>query len=466
MKLSFLGAAGEVTGSATLLQTATANVLVDFGLHQGSREIDRRNDSDALKRVLGHGALDAVVLTHAHLDHCGRLPLLAKLGFRPTIHCSPPTMELAPLVLRDSAEIHVADAARDNRHRRPTVAAIQPLYEPADAERVIETLSPIAFDAPTSVADGVVATLRRNAHILGSAFIELRVRDGGVERTIVFSGDVGHAVAPISRAADMPTTADVLVIESTYGDRDHRDPAATIREFGDILERAVNARGKVLIPAFAIGRTQTILWLVSETVRLRGLPRFPVIIDSPMAVDVTAMHARWRDELVDAPTRAKLAAGGRLVTLPDVRPIRDAQESRALNGMDGPMVIIATSGMCTGGRIMHHLRHNLARPTTHVVIVGFQAHGTVGRRLVERARTVEIFGDTINVRAQVHTLNGLSAHAGRTELLNWANELRDDRPTIFVNHGEDGPRRSLADGLRAASSGEPLLPRWNQEFTL
>jgi metallo-beta-lactamase family protein len=341
-----------------------------------------------------------------------------------------------------------------------------PLYGPLEANAAIERLVPTPFEQETELAPGVSLRFVANAHILGSACALITAREHGVERRVLFSGDVGHPGVRIAKAPDPPPPCDALVLESTYGDRDHRSPEATFDEFAALLEQAVQRRGVVLVPAFAIGRAQTLLWMISEVVRTRRLPRFPVYLDSPMAVDVTRIHQRWREELLNEEGRRRLAADGRLLLLDDFHQVREADASRRLNDLEGPAVIVAPSGMCTGGRILHHLRHHIGSPSTTVLIVGFQGAGTIGRELVEGARTIEIFGESLPVRAQVRTLNGLSAHAGRSELLAWVEPLVSKPPMLFLNHGEDRPRASLAAAMKERFGHAPFLPQHGQEFVV
>lgn len=465
MTLSFHGAAGgEVTGSAGLLDTGRARVLVDCGLFQGGREAEALNP---LPPALRPAELDAVLLTHAHLDHVGRLPLLTRAGFTGVIHATPATIELAAVVLRDSARIQAQDLERTNRKRaRSGQEPLAPLYTSEDVETLLGRLRPVPYHRPVSVAPGVTARWFEAGHMLGSASVHVTAETaGGATRTIEFSGDLGPVTAPILREFERPPRSDAVVLESTYGDRDHRPPADTVAEFTGIVQRAVAEQGRILVPTFAIGRAQLILLLLAGLFRKRAVAPFPVFLDSPMAIEATAIYES-HPELFDEELRDFIRVRPVREELRTLRLCPTAEDSRQLNDLPGPLLILAGNGMATGGRIVHHLRHSLGRPGTHVVIVGYQAHGSLGRRLVEREPRVRVLGDEIPVRAQVHTLGGFSAHAGRTDLLKWFAPLAAGRPRVFLNHGEDGPRRALAGTLRERHGLEAALPALGETFPL
>lgn len=443
MRISLCGAAREVTGSGYLVETATARVLVDFGMFQGSRAIEARNPNLAPVDPL---SLDAVVLTHAHLDHTGRLPLLPSRGFRGPIHATPATVDFAALILNDSARLQQADAARHYRRLlRAGREPIAPLYGPSDIDALTSLYSALAYDERREIADGIAIRLVDAGHILGSASVEMTVREHGRERVVVFSGDVGLKGSPILRDPTPLEHADLVFLESTYGDRDHRSQEETIREFHEIIAGAVRERRKVLIPAFAIGRTQEILYHLSEMVRGGRLPEFPVFLDSPMAIAATRLYAKHQ-ALFDEEAGAMMRRGPFLHDLGGLRFTESVDESRALDDRWDTAVILAGSGMCDGGRIVHHLRHNLWRRNVAVLIVGFQVEGSLGRRLVDGAREVRIFGEKVAVRASIHTLGGFSAHAGQSELVEWAGHLTGSHPRFVLTHGEP----KACDALRAA----------------
>ncbi|MBL0927916.1 MAG: MBL fold metallo-hydrolase [Phycisphaerales bacterium] len=475
MKLSFWGAAGEVTGSCYLLETGRARVLIDFGLHQGGPSAEVRN-----RRFppLDAARLDAVILTHAHLDHSGRLPLLIGEGFRGRIFCTAATAELACLTLEDSGHIQESEAERFRRGRQRCgreLCIVSPLYTLRDVEAVRPLMSPVAFESPREVAEGVTVRFVEAGHILGSASLEVTVEgknNGGVRRVLAFSGDLGPRGVPLLRDPRPLTEADHVVLESTYGDRDHRSLDDTVEEMAQILESVQRAGGKALVPAFAIGRTQQLIYHLGELRRAGRLDHMPVYVDSPMAVETTELYRRHR-ELFDPPALRIIENGDSPLNFPGLTFTRTAEESKRLNYLGGGVggsgsgaVIIAASGMCTGGRILHHFKHGLWRKGVHVIIVGFQSRGSLGRRLVEGARRVRVLGEWIAVNAKIHTLGGLSAHAGRTELLEWGGNFRGVRPRMILTHGEDAPRAALRDGLRQRTGIDAAMPQFGETMPL
>lgn len=456
MQITFYGAAGEVTGSCYLLATDRARVLVDCGMFQGAGA-DRRNQ---LPPDLDPGQIDAVALTHAHLDHSGRLPLLVQRGYRGPIYATPATIDLARLLLADAAQLQAGDIERANRKRqRAGQQPAVPLFDQADVAAVLGLMRPLPYEQPAALAPGLKGRMLEAGHILGSASVVLNIAGQGSDRVVVFSGDLGPRGAPILNDPARIAKADMVVLESTYGDRDHRSLADTLTELTELLLHAALHHSKVLIPAFAVGRTQEILYHLAGLFREGLVPPMPVYLDSPLAIKATDLYLGYPD-LADAESR-RLGGRGRLWRgLATLQPCASAEESRALNHIDGPCIIIAGSGMCTGGRILHHLRHQLWRPETLVVFAGYQADGTLGRQIVEGARRVQIFGETIAVRAAIHTLGGLSAHAGQSELVQWLEPAASERPRVILTHGEQRARAALAKCIadRYAISAElPLL---------
>jgi metallo-beta-lactamase family protein len=440
MRISFCGAVGEVTGSGYLVETEKARILVDFGMFQGRGATEARNRDFGPVRA---SAVDAVVLTHAHLDHSGRLPLLASRGFSRRIHATPATVDLTRLILEDSARLQEADAARQSRRllragRRP----IEPLYGHREVEALHALFAPLPYDQCREIAEGVTVRLFDAGHILGSASVEVTVSEGGRNRILVFSGDVGFAGSPIVRDPTPPAHGDLVILESTYGDRDHRSRRETLEEFGQIVSTAVRERQRVLIPAFAIGRAQEILYYLAELSRAGHLGGMPIYLDSPMAIAATKLHAGYHD-LFDEEAHALARRSPFFSDLDELRFTQSVDESKALNNGWDPAIIIAGSGMCDGGRIVHHLRHNLWRRNVAVLIVGFQTEGSLGRKLVEGASEVRIFGEKVAVRAAIHTLGGFSAHAGQTQLVEWARPISAARPRFVLTHGEPKPREAL-----------------------
>ncbi|MBL9030684.1 MAG: MBL fold metallo-hydrolase [Phycisphaerae bacterium] len=447
MRLTFFGAAGEVTGSTYLLETDRARILVDFGLHQGEPEADEHNE---FPDAIDPARLDAVVLTHAHLDHCGRLPMLAQRGYRGVVHATPATIRLADIILQDAAALQAADAERAQRHAPPGGGGARvprPLYSPEDVRSVIRLFRGLDYGHEAAIAPGIAVRFFDAGHILGSASALLTVREHGTTTTIAFSGDIGPRGIPIIRDPAPPPTADVMILESTYGDRDHRSREATLEELHAILDGCAAQTGKVLIPAFAIGRTQDLIYEIGRMCRTGACRRVPIYLDSPMGIEATQAY-RASVSLFDAEAREMLDQGHNPLHFPMLRITRTAEESRRLNDTPGPLVVIAGSGMCTGGRILHHLRHNLPSPTTQVLIVGYQGEGTLGRRLVDHAPEVRIHGQTVPVRARIHTLGGFSAHAGQSQLIDWARALNPSPTRAILTHGEPKARDALHARLK------------------
>lgn len=442
--LTFHGAAGTVTGSAYHLKTPRTKVLVDFGMFQGGKESDDLNRSSTGLNLAG---LDAVLVTHAHLDHTGRLPLLVRAGFKGPVFCTEATIDTMRLILQDSAKVQAQDLVRTNRKReRAGDPPLEPLYALPEVEQLVSQCQPVAYDATVPVAPGIEARFVEAGHLLGSASIQLRIQEENATRKLVFSGDLGPKGAAILRDAVGFAQADVVVMESTYGNRDHKPIPETYAEFEALVRESVESRSKILVPTFAVGRAQLLLYLLAVMFRRKLVPKFPVYVDSPMAIEATRIYARHL-ELFDEDFQALQQERPLAADLTTVQPVATADESKALNDCSGPCLIMAGSGMCTAGRILHHLKQNLWREGTRVIIVGFQPDGSLGRQLVDRAPTVSIFGERIVVRAKVHTLGGFSAHAGQTELLNWLAPMAAGRPRVILTHGETRAREALADRI-------------------
>lgn len=451
-----LGAIGEVTGSGFLVEAPHARVLVDFGLIQGGGDAAARN---AAPLPFDPRSLDAVVLTHAHVDHSGRLPLLAAAGYRRPVWATPATKDLAAILIEDSARLQDEDARRENRVRqRAGLPPIAPLYGAKEAARFARLVRGLPYETDRKLAPGMRARLFEAGHILGAASLELTIDDGHASRVVVFSGDLGSPGQPILRDPVRPTRGDLVLLESTYGDRDHPPRAESVDAFIAIVRDAAKRRARVLVPAFAVGRTQLLLYHLAEAKRLRRLPaRFPIYLDSPAARKATEVYRRHQD-LYDEEAKALTRSGALARDLASLRMVESAEESRALNGSDEACVIIAGAGMCDGGRIRHHLKHNLWREETAVVLAGYMAEGTLGRALAEGAREVEIFGDRIAVRARVHALPGFSAHAGQSELVDWLRDVAPSRPRVALVHGEETPRAALATRVRERLGLDVILP--------
>lgn len=464
MKITCYGASGEVTGSCYYVETSRARFIVDFGLHQGGVSAELKNRH---RPPIPFEGLDAALITHAHIDHIGRLPLLAGTKFQAPIWATSPTVDLMPLMLRDSAHVQEQDAERwTRRHQRQGKPAVTPLYGEAEVEKVLPFIRAVNYNEPREVAPGVTARWVDAGHILGSASIELTVEDGPAKRTVVFSGDIGVKGAALLHDPTRFTHADLVFMESTYGDRDHRSLEATIEEFASIVREAVWTKEKVLIPAFAIGRSQQLLYYLAELAGSQRVPKFPVFLDSPMAISALEIYKRHQG-ILDGETQKHIDSGVAGEFLSRINLTAARNESIAINAHEGAGVIIAASGMCTGGRILHHLRHNVWRRDVRVVITGFQSAGTIGRQLVDGARYIRITGEPTIVRAKVHTLGGFSAHAGQSELVGWAKSFVDagSRPRVVLTHGEDGARATLARKLGELGLTSEL-PAWGTAIEL
>jgi metallo-beta-lactamase family protein len=463
MKITLLGAAGgEVTGSCYHVETRQAGLLVDCGLFQGG-QTERLLNVPPL--ASGAGLLHAVVLTHAHLDHTGRLPLLVQAGFRGPVYATPATIEMTGLILRDAAKIQLQDAERHARHAAPGAEPMPPLYSLAQVEQILRQLKPVPYNEPVPVAPGIRARWVEAGHMLGSASIQLLADDAGTARKVVFSGDLGPANPPILRTAEPFTQADLVFLESTYGDRDHLPFQETVDQFVHLMQAAEKTRGKVLVPTFAVGRAQLLIALLAWSFRTGRLQPLPAFLDSPMAIEAGNIYDR-HPELYDEEMLAFLKERPLARDLGTLKMTCTPEESRQINSAPGPCLVMAGSGMCTAGRILHHLRLNLGRPETQVLIAGFQGAGTLGRQLVEGAKTVMIYGESVPVRAQIHTLNGFSAHAGQTDLLRWFAALAPARPRLVLTHGENPQRRALAEKIAARDRITAVLPALQETLTL
>jgi len=446
MKIHFHGAAGDVTGSAYHVVTNQASILVDCGFFQGRKEESAKNRRKA--RLEG-GKLDAVVLTHGHLDHIGRLPLLTRNGYNGPIYGTRPTLEIATLILKDSLALQKQDLKRQNQKRaRSKLPPLEPLFEEADVRKLKPLATPVKYNERFAVAPGIEARLVDAGHVIGSASVELTVTENGHKKVVVFSGDLGPRGAPLLNDPEPFKEADAVIMESTYGDRNHRSMHDTAIEGREIIAKAIENKAKVLVPVFAVGRTQLLLYLLAGAFKRKTLPRFPIFLDSPMAIQATKIYGR-SNELFDSEAREMVQSGELLRNLSSARPCSSPGESRALNNTKGPCVIMAGSGMCNGGRIMHHLRHNLPIPETAVLIVGFQSQGTLGRKLVDGAKSIMIMGEEIPVRASIHTMGGFSAHADQTGLLEWFGTLAPSRPRTIITHGEDRARKAFSDLIQS-----------------
>ncbi|MEX2124762.1 MAG: MBL fold metallo-hydrolase [Woeseia sp.] len=459
MKLTFLGAAGAVTGSCYLLQTSRHTLLLECGQVQGS------SAEEALNRLplpVPADSIDAVVLSHAHIDHSGRLPLLHRQGYDGPIYTHDATRALCAVMLRDSAYLHEQDAEWENRKRlRKGLAPVKPLYTQDDAAKVMDRFVGLEFTKRREILPGIELRLHDAGHILGAAIVELSLEDRGERRTLVFSGDLGYAAAPVMNDPTPITKADLVLLESTYGDRNHRSFDSTLDELRGIFREAADGGGNVLIPAFAVGRTQDLLYLMAEHYGEWRLDRWQVFLDSPMAIEATGIYSQYRHLY-----RAELFRDGQhWPVLPNFAATASREESMSLNRIESGAIIIAGSGMCTGGRVRHHLKHNVWRPQCHVIMIGYQAQGTLGRKLVDGAPRIRLWQETIQVNAKIHTVGGLSAHADQSGLLGWYGNFKG-RPPVYLVHGEEKARLALTDKLKERYGVEARRPKLDQVVLL
>jgi len=464
MKIKLVGASGgEVTGSSYVVRTRQATILVDAGMFQGGRASEAKNK---LPPGVRPNEIDSVLLTHAHLDHTGRLPLLIKHGFSGTVYATAATIDLAELIMKDCARIQSQDAERKSRKAaQRDQPPVEPLYEPEDVEPFRTLVREVKFQKPVQVADGITARWIEAGHMLGSGSIELTVAEDGRKKVVVFSGDLGPTTLPLIRQFETFQHADAVFLESTYGDRQHRPYAQTVAEFERIVKQVAKGTGKILVPTFAIGRSQQMLYHLAIMFLRKDIAPFPVFLDSPMALEATKIYRKHPDlfdeELIAWQKRGLLPLDRKIF-----KPSVTANDSKKINDVKGPCVVLAGAGMCNAGRILHHLKQNLDQPTTQVLIVGFQSHGSLGRRLVDGQKVVSIFGERIPVRAKVHTLNGFSGHADQSELLKWFSTLAPAKPKVILTHGEDRGRGALAKLIQQRYKLTAALPRQGEVIEL
>ncbi len=465
MKLTFWGGAKTVTGSMHEIAVGGQRFLLDCGLYQGRREeaFDRNRNLAVPGRKV-----DAVVLSHAHIDHSGNLPSLAKSGFAGVVHSTPATKDLCEAMLKDSAFLQEKDAEFVNK-RLATRASkrgqrVEPLYTMVDAERILGAFRQLSYGQEKQLSDELSFRYDDAGHLLGSAFVSLQHRQGAKTTRLIFSGDVGRVNLPIIRDPQPPGEADYLILESTYGNRIHQRGEDVVAKLAGIINRTAQRGGRVIVPAFAVGRTQQLVLMLHQLAERREIPAIPVFVDSPLAVNTTEVY-RKHPECFDEETNRFLREGdpfgfGRL------KYVRDVNESKALNSMHGPMVIISASGMCEGGRILHHLRNNIGDPRNTVLIVGFQAEHTLGRKLVEKRMEVPIFGEPVRLRAEVAVINELSGHADQGELVAWIKPHAKALKRVFLVHGEVEQSQPLAALIRQTYGVDVVVPDRGDSFLL
>lgn len=463
--IAFHGAAQNVTGSRYLVETDGSRILVDCGLYQERALRERNWDPFPVPPK----SIDAVVLTHAHLDHCGLLPKLVREGFRGKVHCTSATADIARIVLLDAAHLQEEDAEfkrrRHERDGRKGPHPEAPLYTTADAEAALPRLSPVPYGKPVPVAAGIEATFHEVGHILGATAISVRVTQGDTSRTILFSGDVGRWDVPIVRDPAVITKADYVVVESTYGDRLHAPSADIPGRLAGIVNQTREAGGNLVVPSFAVERTQELLFHLNELLHEDRIPHLRVFVDSPMAVRVTEVFRRHR-ELFDEEAMQLLNEGRHPCDFPGLTMCRSVRESKSINHIRGTAIIIAGSGMCTGGRIKHHLSHNIARPESTVLFVGYQATGTLGRIILEGATDVRLHGRMYPVNARIAKVNAFSAHADRDELVRWLSGIKEAPRHVFVTHGEPASAQAFSRVLDERFGWETSVPSYQDACTL
>lgn len=464
MKIQFHGAAQTVTGSMHLLEVNGSKILLDCGLFQGPRrETYKRN----LNFPFDPASLDAVILSHAHIDHCGNLPNLVKQGFSGNIYTTPASAELAEIMMLDSAHIQESDAAYLNyREERRGANLIEPLYTQEDAEAVRPLIKPVDLGIDFEVVPGVVARLAEAGHILGSAAIFLEVEEKGKKTRIWFSGDVGRRKLPLLRDPILPEAVDLLISESTYGDKPHRDPEIAFSELRDVASRTLQRGGKLIIPSFAVGRTQEIVYNLHRMIDARDIPRVPVFVDSPLAVNASDIFKKHRECFDDETWEFMNNGAHPALDFNGLTYIRNLEESKQLNTRKDPMVIISASGMAEAGRILHHLKNNIEDKRSTIVIVSWQAPHTLGRRLAEQEERIKIFGEVFYRQADVVTIGGLSAHAGQDMLVEYAQAAQAHKHGIFLVHGEERGALPLKAKLQENGHHKVFYPELHQSLEI
>jgi metallo-beta-lactamase family protein len=465
IRIRFLGAAGNVTGSRCLVEAGDQRVLVDCGIHQERQYRNR----DFEPFPVPPDSIDAVLLTHAHLDHCGYLPKLVREGFSGPVFCTPVSAKIGRIVMLDAGYIQEEDAKyKRKRHSKAAKSSrfgYDPLYTVADAEKVAPLMQPAELDAPVEIGPGLVANFHNAGHILGSSFIQLAITQGGQTRTILFSGDVGRPDRPILQDPSQFEHADYVVLESTYGDRVHDESMDIPDAFAEVILDTLDRGGNLLIPSFAIERAQEVLYHLFALRQAKRIPPLMTFLDSPMAQKVTDVFER-HPELYDEKMAELMKNADNPFRHPQLMFTRSSDQSKAINRVRGTVIIIAGSGMCTGGRIKHHLARHISRPESTVLFVGYQAAGTLGREILDGAETVRILGSEHTVGARVARVQGFSAHADRNELLAWITSLQTPPRRVFVNHGESGAADSFRGFLREQTGWEAEAPDYKNEYVL
>ena len=462
MKITFLGAAGEVTGSQHLIETDSIRLLLVCGLFQGRKE-DVRPKNERFRCT--PQKIDAVVLSHAHIDHCGNLPGLFKAGFRGPIFCSSATADIAALMLRDSARIQEEDARYEARKSHESGHRAQPLYSEEDAKKTAKLFEPVKFHEWTEISGTARLRLHHAGHILGASIVELELLDVGEWKRLIFTGDLGRRNQPILMDPEPLDRCDVLISECTYGDRLHPEANDVKAELQRVICDASSRQGKVIIPAFSLGRTQMLVYLLNELRNQDAMCRVPVYIDSPLAIRLTDVH-REHSNVMDSDVQETLKHDDDIFDFPGLTYVQSQDESMALNRTPGPLVIIAAGGMCENGRVVHHLKHTVSDPNNTIMIIGFQAEHTLGRKIVERRQELRIHGQMLPLNAKVEIINGLSAHADAGDFRWWLGEMlkKGGAGQIFLVHGESKSATALAKIAEECSDLPPVIPQFGQSF--
>jgi len=465
IKLKFLGAAQNVTGSRHLLEANGTKILVDCGLYQ-ERQFRARNWEPF---TCPPESLDAVLLTHAHLDHCGLLPKLVKEGFKGRIYCTAATSEIAQIILLDSAHIQEEDAKyklkRHKREGRKGPHPIEPLYTTAEAEACFPQFSPVKYKQPVEIGTGVEATFCDAGHVLGSSIIRVKVSQDGQDRTVIFSGDIGRPDRPIVQDPSIVEQADYVLVESTYGDRVHEGPEDTKKLIAEVINSTRQAGGNIIVPSFALERSQELLYYINELLLQKAIEPLQVFLDSPMASRITKVFQKHR-ELYDEEMTEFMRRNKSPFEFSGLKMAGTSDESKAINHIRGTIMVIAGSGMCTGGRIKHHLVNNITRPENTIMFVGYQAVGTLGRRIVNGEKEVRILGQEYPVNARIARINGFSAHADKEELFEWLSGLKKPPRKLFIVHGEAESANKFGEYIREKTGWQVAVPAYQDEVVL
>jgi metallo-beta-lactamase family protein len=465
MKLRFLGAAQNVTGSRHLLEANGSRLLIDCGLYQERHFLDRNWEPFNVPPE----SINAVFLTHAHLDHCGLLPKFVREGFKGKIYCTQATAEIARVILLDSAKIQEEDAEhklkRHQKEGRKGPYPELPLYTIKDAEACFPHFETVKYGQSLKIADGIEVTFCNAGHVLGSSMIRINVNSNGQGRTVLFTGDLGRPGRPILPDPSVPEEVDYVIIESTYGDRDHLDTGDAKKQIADLINATNKRGGNIVVPSFALERSQEILFYLNELLSENAIPHLVVFLDSPMAAKITEIF-RNHQELFDEEARQLVMNNQSPFELPGLKVTTTSEESKAINHIKGTVMIIAGSGMCTGGRIKHHLVNNITRRESSLMFVGYQAVGTLGRLLVDKAKEVRIFGQKYKVRAKVKQINGFSAHADRNEMLNWLMKFKSPPKQIFLVHGEPQSAQAFSKFITEKTGWKTMVPAYGDSVAL